>query len=245
MVSFVDDVFTYSRSWLEEFIEKYKSIINIPFFCSAHPLTITREMALLLKEGGCCLTTMGIQSGSERIRKEVFKRQISNDRIIESISYIKEAGIKLSVDNIFGAPSENEDDLKDGFNLYQKAKTDRILTFWLTYYPQTSIIDYAKDLNCLSEEDVENIEEGYTGFTHDTGSVSKEKAKVYYKYEILFQLCSLVHNDKSLALLSKIAVLIPLKKLTTRVIILMNAIKNMDFKFFYLVKYMWSQKNTP
>jgi radical SAM superfamily enzyme YgiQ (UPF0313 family) len=245
LVSFCDDVFTFSKSWLEDFVEKYKSKINIPFFCSVHPLTITRDIASLLKEGGCFLTTMGIQSGSERIRREVFKRRGSNDRILESISYIKDAGIKLSVDNIFGAPSENEDDLREGLDLYKKAKTDRILTFWLTYYPKTSIIDYAKDRNYLSEKDIENIEEGHTGFTHGTGSVSEEKVKMYCNYEILFQLRSLIQNDKLFTLLGKIAVLIPFKKIPTKTIIVLNAFKNKDLKFFYVLKYIFSKKNTP
>lgn len=242
-VLFVDDVFTVSKSWLEEFIPKYKSHINIPFWCSVHPLTITQEKALLLKEGGCWLVTMGVQNGSERIRTEVFKRQGDNDKITESVFHIKNAGIKISVDNIFGAPSETEEDLRVSFDLYKKLKTDRITTFWLTYYPKTSILAYAHSMNCLSQQGVENIEQGDTGFTHGTGSVSKEKTKLYYKYELLFHLRSFVHNDKLFTILSKFADLVLFKRLTSRIIWVLNVFLN-GSTFFY-VRYLWSKKNTP
>lgn len=245
LISFVDDVFTFSKSWLAEFIPKYKSNIDIPFFCSVHPLTVTQEKALLLKEGGCCLVTMGVQSGSERIRAEVFKRQGDNDKIAESVFHIKNACIKISVDNIFGAPSETEEDLRVSFDLYKKLKVDRILTFWLTYYPKTSIITYANSNNYLSQQDVENIEQGYVGFTHGTGSVSKEKGKLYHKYELLFHIRSLVHNDKLFKVLSEIAIFMPFKRFTSRIIIVLNALANKDSKFFYLLKYVWAKKDTP
>lgn len=245
LVSFTDDVFTFSRKWLEDFTEKYRSRINLPYFCSVHPLSITKEKAMLLKEGGCYLVTMGVQSGSERIRKEIFARQGSNEKIIESISHIKNAGIKISADNIFGAPSETEEDLKMGYELYKEAKTDRILTFWLTYYPKTSIIAYAQANNYLSEKEIENIEKGYTGFAHGTGSVSKEKVELYCKYEILFHLRSLVRSDRLFDMLSKLVVHLRFKKMATKVITLLNAIKNKDFKAFYLIKYVWAEKNTP
>jgi radical SAM superfamily enzyme YgiQ (UPF0313 family) len=245
LVSFADDVFTFSRKWMEEFTEKYKSKINLPYFCSVHPSSISKEKAELLKEGGCCLVTMGVQSGSERIRKEVFERHGSNDKIIESINKLKSAGIKVSVDNIFGAPSETEDDLKESLELYKKAKTDRILTFWLTYYPKTSIIAYAKDHDLLTGRDIKNIEKGHTGFAHGTGSVSEEKIKLYTKYEILFHLRSLIHNNWLFSQVSKVAVHIPFKKVATKIITLLNAVKNKDFKAFYLIKYIWSEKHTP
>jgi len=245
LIAFVDDVFTFSQSWLDEFIPKYKSKIGLPFFCNVHPLAVTEKKAKLLKEGGCCLVTMGVQSGSERIRSEVFKRQGNNEKIAESVAHIKNAGIKISVDNIFGAPSETEEDLSSSFDLYKKLKTDRILTFWLTYYPKTSIITQALDNNCLSQKDVENIEQGYVGYTHGTGSVSKKQAKMYFKYELLFHIRSLVHNEKLFNVLSKIAIFLPLKHLTTRIIIVANALANRDSKFFYLLNYIWTPKKTP
>lgn len=245
LIVFSDDVFTVSKHWLEDFIEQYKSKISLPFFCSVHPLNITKETAFLLKEGGCWMVAMGVQSGSERIRTEVFNRRGSNEQIIKAISYIKDMGIKISVDNIFGAPSETEDDLKQGLDLYNRVKADRTLTFWLTYYPKTNIIDYAKSQKILLEKDIENIEEGYIGFTFDVGSVSSGKTPTYARYELLFQLQSLIHNDRIYSLLSRFLMLMPFKRLISRLIFFFNALKNNDVRILYWLRYLVVKKNTP
>lgn len=245
LIAFVDDVFTSSKSWLEEFIPKYRAEINVPFWCSVHPLTITQEKAYLLKAGGCCMVTMGIQNGSERIRTEVFNRKGTNELIANAVMHIKNAGIKISVDNIFGAPTETEEDLRASYGLYRTIKADRILTFWLTYYPRTSIVSYATAKNELTQQDVEDIEKGHVGFTHGTGAISKKKAKLYYKYELLFHLRSLIHSDKIYNFAIKLAGMMPIKRLASRVIIVLNALVNNDSKFFFLLKYLWAHKNTP
>lgn len=245
LINFADDIFTFSLPWLREFIPLYKSEINLPFFCSVHPLSISEETVALLKQGGCWLVTMGVQSGSRRIREKIFNRAGNNSKILESISLIKRAGIKISVDNIFGAPTETESDLKQSLKLYNQAKTDRILTFWLTYYPRTKIIDYSQRDKLLLGKDIEKIEDGITGFTHDTGSVSPAKIKIYLKYQVLFHLRSLVHNDKLYYFLGPMILLLPFKKLMSKLIIFLNVLKNKDIKFFYLVRFLWTRKIIP
>ena len=86
-IHFADDVFTYSIKWLGDFISKFKSKINLPFDCSVHPLTVNKEIAHILKEGGCSYVLMGVQSWSERIRKEIFNRRYTNERIIEALLF--------------------------------------------------------------------------------------------------------------------------------------------------------------
>lgn len=245
LIAFNDDVFTLSKPWLEEFMEMYKSKINLPFFCSVFPLNVTREIASVLKAGGCWRVTVGVQSGSERIRRNVFNRTGSNEKIIDAVSCIKESGMKVSVDNIFGAPSETEDDLRQGLDLYNKIKADRILIFWLTYYPRTNIINFAKSKNILTEKDVDNIEEGNTGYAFSTGSIAKDKVGLYERYELLFQLRSFIHNDRLYSLLSKIAAIIPFKRFVIIVIIFLNGVLSKDMRLMYLLKYIWSKKYTP
>lgn len=245
LMNFADDVFTSSKEWLERFIPLYKAKINLPFFCSVHPLTVTDDIVALLKQGNCWLITMGVQSGSERIRKQIFERIGSNDQIVKAAETIKKHNIKLSVDNIFAAPTETEEDLAQSLELFKKIKSDRILTFYLTYYPGTKIIQQAKEEGILNEKDIENLQEGIIGFTHSGGSVKKERLKLYNKYEILFQLKSLVKNDKLYTVFSKIFVILPSKKLIAQSLIFFNAMKNRDVKFWYLIKYMFSKKNYP
>jgi radical SAM superfamily enzyme YgiQ (UPF0313 family) len=201
---------------------------------------------MLLKEGGCWMITMGVQSGSERLREQIFQRAGSNERIMGSIAAIKRAGIKISVDNIFGSPTETEDDLKQSYDLYFKSKPDRILTFWLTYYPGTKIVDYAIAERMISPKSKDLIAKGKAaGFAHSTGSIPKESVAVYKKYQLLFQLRSLIQNDRACVLVSRILVRMPMKSALNYLIVLLNSIKNRDVAAFYLMKYAVSKKRVP
>ncbi|HIH14538.1 MAG TPA: B12-binding domain-containing radical SAM protein [Nanoarchaeota archaeon] len=245
LIKFADDVFSSSKEWLQKFIPLYKSEINIPFFCSVHPNTMTPEIAKLLKEGGCWFVTMGVQSGSERIRKEVFHRFGTNEQIVKAIACIKDAGMTISVDNIFGAPSETEVDLKSSLELYCRTKPDRILTFWLTYYPGTEIIKIALDKNELSQEDINNANKGFIGFTHESGSVNKDKKKMYQKYAVLFQLRSLVKNNQVYCFIANFLSYMPFKDILVKLVILLNGFKNNDVMVFNAIKYICAKKKIP
>lgn len=211
-ICFADDIFTSSKLWLEDFIKKYKSQIGLPFYCNIHPLSFNRDVAGLLKEGGCRLVFLGVQSGSERIRKEIFLRGESNESIIKAVDYLREVKIKISADNIFGAPGENESDLRESLDLYRLIKPDMLLSFWLTYYPGTSMIAIAKKEGILSDNDIKNINEGDVGFTHDTGCVDKKKISLYKKYELLFELITIIRYDKIFNLCVHVAIFMPFKK---------------------------------
>ncbi len=245
LVAFADDGFAYSEKWLGSFVDQYNSKIGLPFYCSVHPSTVTPGIASLLKEGGCRFVTMGIESCSERIRTNIFNRKGSNEKLIQSMAYIKEVGIRLSVDNIFGAPTETEADLEEALAFYYKTKPDRILTFWLTYYPRTDIIQHALKEKLISPDEVEKGEQGYVGFAHDTGSITGEKVKLYSKYQFLFQLRTLFHNDKAYNFFSKVFLFLPFKRFSGKMVLALNALKNKDLRFIYLLRYLFEKKNVP
>ena len=245
LILFNDEVFTSSMKWLEEFSERYPSEVGIPYFCSVHPGTIKKKTAELLKKSGCRSLAIGVQSGSERIRKEIFNRQTSNKQIIEAISYLKEAGILVYLDNIFGAPTENEADLEECIKLYLELRPDRIQTHRLTYFPGTEIINRGLKENCITAQDVKDIEEGYVGNSLLEGSIQKEKIRSYENYAIRFHTLTNFRNDKTYNTLSRIFVKIPLKRQVEWLLILMEVFNTRDFRLFNYIRYIWTKKNVP
>ncbi len=85
--------------------------LSIQFGCSVQPLTITDKKVRLAKEMGCVAMTVGIESGNERIRKEILNRKISNESLKNSIRTIIEAGIRVSTFNMIGLPGETRDNV--------------------------------------------------------------------------------------------------------------------------------------
>jgi anaerobic magnesium-protoporphyrin IX monomethyl ester cyclase len=246
MVCFADDIFVTSKTWLDEFIGLYKREIAIPFFCFMYPNANSSELVLLLKNGGCRMISIGVESGSERVRKEIFLRLESNVDILRAADLVKKSGIKLCLDHIMGTPTETEEELKSGMALYNKAKPDRMNTLWLTYYPGTKIIDIALEKGILDAQSVARINEGYSGFAHSGGSVRDEKTReLSLKYALLFQLRTLLHSDKFFELSSKLIVLLPFKSLIVNLLILLNAIKINDVKIFNGIRYIFAAKYIP
>lgn len=245
IITFTDDVFSTSTSWLEDFIPLYKKEIGIPFSCLTHPANLSKRAAELLKDGGCCLILIGIQTGSERMRRDIFNRNESNEKILESIRYVRDAGISLfSVDIILGGPTETEEDMEKSLDLCRRIAPDRILTFWLSYYPNTEIIKIAEHAGDLSKADILKINEGHTQSPHSGGSVSKAKRKLYLKYETELQLLCLIQNEKFRSLFATIISYLPFRIFNQGLMFLI-AIKNNDPHVFNYIRYYWTKKTVP
>lgn len=105
-ISFEDDMFTVSAKWLKEFVGLYTKRFSYPVRCNIRPESAKIEIIRLLKEMGCEIVSMGLESGDEKIRKNTLKRNMPDKQIIEAAKNIKEAGIKLRTYNMVGIPDE-------------------------------------------------------------------------------------------------------------------------------------------
>lgn len=159
-VYFWDDVFCRDSRWLEEFSTKYKTAVGLPFHCLSRPENITDKTIRLIKEAGCSHVNIGIESGNERIRKQVLNRKMTNEQIIRAANLIKKNGIKLNVFNMFGIPGESAEDMWDTLALNEKVKPDGTLSFLLSPFPGTKIAKTAVTAGLMSDEQVEEMKEG-------------------------------------------------------------------------------------
>jgi len=167
-VSFYDDIFIFDKQWLREFSVCYGNEIGIPNFCFVHPLYVDKAVVSCLKEMNCTVVAMGIQSISEKIRREVLNRSESNEDIITAIRLLREAKIFLSLTFIPGLPGQNEDELEETIKFLKMYPGDHTHFLWLRYFPKTDILNIAKKRLVLTEEHIERIEDGdvsITGYT--------------------------------------------------------------------------------
>lgn len=111
-IYFADDVFGMSRKWLYEFLERYRAEIGLPFICllRADIVAADPEYARRLAAGGCATVFFGIETGNEKTRNEILKKNLSNDEIRLAAKRLHEVGIRFRTYNIVGLPGENLDD---------------------------------------------------------------------------------------------------------------------------------------
>ena len=121
-----DETFTIRDiAWIREFSEKYiKSGIGVRLKCLAEPASmsgekISREKIKLLVDAGLTDIIVGIQSGSDRVNKEIYNRFITKDQLLKAAQTLNEFRGKLTVmyDIITCNPYENAEDILETITL--------------------------------------------------------------------------------------------------------------------------------
>jgi radical SAM superfamily enzyme YgiQ (UPF0313 family) len=112
IVQFEDEIFAQDLAWLEEFAEAYRSEINRPFMCYLFPDEFILRRVQILKEAGLILTCLGLQSGSQRINREIYHRPFNKDLMIQTAEALHSHKIDYYVDVITHNPFETEEDMK-------------------------------------------------------------------------------------------------------------------------------------
>jgi len=151
IVHFPGDCFGISDDWLEELMIFYRKEIGLPFSCLYRPEIITDRKARFLSEGGCLFVAFGIESGSEKIRKEILKRNYSNQDIIRAADTLKKYGIKYRAYNMIGLPGENIDDLWETVKLNREIKPELPWCSFYTPYPGTELAEQCIQLNLVPQ----------------------------------------------------------------------------------------------
>jgi radical SAM superfamily enzyme YgiQ (UPF0313 family) len=110
-ISFMDDCLFGSRQkYLDEFFEKYKARIHKPFIAKTTPVFITDARLKPAVDAGLAWMGVGLQSGSQRICQDVFKRPISPEVFLRAAKLINSYPIAVYYDVIVDNPFETEED---------------------------------------------------------------------------------------------------------------------------------------
>lgn len=161
LIQFFDDNFIARP--IEEisyFCSEYKSKIDIPFYCLANPDLISEEKIGMLSEAGLAHIQIGIQSGSERVNYNVYKRKIPNKKIMDCAEICRKYSVAVYFDIIFNNPYETRKDVKETFDLVNSLpRPFHLQGHNLLFYPQTEITEMALRDGFISRLDPEEVNE--------------------------------------------------------------------------------------
>ncbi len=158
-INFYDEVFLPKKEWIDDFCTKYVQYISLPFYCMFYPGTCPEETAKKLKEAGLTGVWLGIQSGSERVRREIFKRYYSNETILKQVEIFKKHNISVKYDFIFDNPFETDEDREETIKLMSNLGHPlSVNMFSLKYFPNTEITQMALKKGYIKDT-IDNIYE--------------------------------------------------------------------------------------
>ena len=132
-IVFLDDTFTINHRWVKEFCTLYSGHFRIPFSINARVETINIELLNVLANAGCMHIIYGVESGSERVRRNVLKRNISNEKIKSVFKWTQDAGIMVTANYMLGIPGESKEDIEQTLALHDQIQPDDFGYF--VFYP--------------------------------------------------------------------------------------------------------------
>lgn len=157
LIHFNDDSFISNPEWLDEFAGLYKKHINMPFQINACPEHITEETAGILSKIGCLKVKIGIQTISDRLKRDICRRFENVEKIPSALDYLKKNGIYAAVDTMYNLPTQTESEIIEDLKFYNAIRPNEIIPFNLIYFPQTDIVDIALQHGLINGEDIDKI----------------------------------------------------------------------------------------
>ena len=151
LIFFEDEIFPVRGNFLKEFCEKYKKHINIPFSVSLYPHMLNEEKIKMLKSAGLVEITMGLQSGSQRIRNEIYNRKDKNEMILKENALLSKYNIMTSYDLIIRNPWETEKDLDESLDLINELKRP----YWMKVYTLAYYRNHPISIRAVKEKKID------------------------------------------------------------------------------------------
>lgn len=150
-----DSNFLYDMDWLEEFTKEFAGS-GLRFWCAGNSALITDEMLGIVKKAGVQAVRIGVQSGSEYIRRDIFNRKDTLEQILEVSWMIKKHGIVGHYDFIIENPYDSSDTLRETRKfIHRLPQNSTINKFELRYWPKTPLTEKALNDGHITKKDVE------------------------------------------------------------------------------------------
>ncbi|MBN1102177.1 MAG: B12-binding domain-containing radical SAM protein [Deltaproteobacteria bacterium] len=143
-----DDFFMRPKRDIQDFAEKYRKRVGLPFGVAVSANTYHREKMEMLLDGGLKFIQMGVQSGSQRMMDEVYDRNIKIARTKEVIRQIapfrSTHKLDFLLDFIIDNPYETTEDVTETYRYIVDLPLHVMVNiFFLAFFPGTPIYDRA------------------------------------------------------------------------------------------------------
>lgn len=161
-VSFGDAIFMPNKTWLREFAPLYREKVGLPISCNMRADMVDAETADLLKEMGVRTVRMGVESGNERMTREVLKRHLSTADLRRAFALFRERGIERWSYNILGLPTETLPMALETARFNAEIAADLALAFIFYPYPGTELHRVCRERGFLTTREYDHYQVGVT-----------------------------------------------------------------------------------
>lgn len=159
LINFWDEIFSDEPGWVEEFSRRYKAEIGLPFRIWGHPLKADERIISKLVDAGLDKVVMGIQSGSPRVRADIFHRYETQEQILQAASVLDKCKVPTVVyDLMLCHPFERPEDREETLELCRKLPGRfELAIHGLNFLPATDIVEMDLQAGYHTREEMEGL----------------------------------------------------------------------------------------
>jgi len=151
-LNFMDDSLTVNRQYVfnlcKAFLEKK---LRITWSCLTRPDLLDEEIIKKMKVAGCTKVDIGVESGSQRIRK-IINKGIDLDQVRKMAIILRRNNIFWAGFFMMGFPGETRDDVLATLKFMKEIKPNWVYFSIFTPYPGTALYERAKELGIIPKE---------------------------------------------------------------------------------------------
>jgi radical SAM superfamily enzyme YgiQ (UPF0313 family) len=149
--SFKDDCLTISEKFTESVCNlMIREKLNIQWNCSGRVDTLSNRIVKKMKQAGCTLVYLGIESGNDEILKKMGKRTTVKQAKI-AVKLLKKHDIETHGFFMFGFPWETESQMLDTVNLIRELDLDKAQYNLVVPLPGTELYSHMKKNGLLPD----------------------------------------------------------------------------------------------
>ncbi len=160
-IAFEDDNLTADRKRMREIcrliLEK-----DLKFtWCTPNGVaidTLDRELLKLMKESGCAMLNLAVESGDEHILRDVMQKRLILDHVREIAYMCRELGIAANAYFVIGMPGETENSLQRSLDFAVSLPLKSIGVFIATPFPGTELYKWCLEKGYI---DVKNYQKQF------------------------------------------------------------------------------------
>jgi radical SAM superfamily enzyme YgiQ (UPF0313 family) len=151
---FVDNTFNLPPSYAKALCDKIiESGLKIKWRGILHPWKVDEDLVAKMADSGCSEISLGFESGSNTILKNMNKR-FGVDSVRQISDSLKSYGIGRMGFLLFGSPGETKQTVLESLEFVDSLKLDAVkVTVGLRIYPYTTLSDHARKSGTISCDD--------------------------------------------------------------------------------------------
>ena len=142
-IYFLDDTLGVSKTYVLEICQIMREL-GMLWGAQERVNTINEDNLKEMRKSGCIQLDFGIESGSNRILKDIAYKNITAEMSLSALKMVKGTGLRSLSNFMIGFPTETLDEMMDTYNLARKVKSNEYFFSILLPLPGTPIWDMVK-----------------------------------------------------------------------------------------------------